>query len=94
MCGRFVQRYTWDDIQDLYDLPGGPAPNLPAHYNIAPTDPVEVVRSTAEGTRELVSMPIPIPAVIVSRRYGAFLGLFEFAFFGACCHTPCAQRSI
>jgi hypothetical protein len=24
MCGRFVQRYTWDDIQDLYDLPDGP----------------------------------------------------------------------
>jgi len=25
MCGRFVQRYTWDDIQDLYELPDGPA---------------------------------------------------------------------
>ena len=56
MRGRFVQRYTWDDIQDLYDLPDGPPPNLPAHYNIAPTDPVEVVRSTAEGARELVSV--------------------------------------
>jgi putative SOS response-associated peptidase YedK len=56
MCGRFVQRYTWDDIQDLYELPGGPPPNLPAHYNIAPTDPAEVVRSTAEGARELVSV--------------------------------------
>src|SRR6266446_10882563 len=21
MCGRFVQRYTWDEIQDLYELP-------------------------------------------------------------------------
>jgi hypothetical protein len=31
MCGRFVQRYTWDDIQDLYDLPDGPARNLQAH---------------------------------------------------------------
>src|SRR5262249_52777853 len=48
--------YTWDDIQDLYDLPDGPPPNLPAHYNIAPTDPVEVVRPTAEGVRELVTM--------------------------------------
>jgi putative SOS response-associated peptidase YedK len=56
MCGRFVQRYTWDDIQDLYDLPGGPAPNLPAHYNIAPTDPVEVVRPDANGANELFSM--------------------------------------
>jgi hypothetical protein len=39
MCGRFVQRYTWDEVQDLYELPDGPARNLPAHYNIAPTDP-------------------------------------------------------
>jgi hypothetical protein len=28
MCGRFVQRYTWDDIQDLYDLPIGPTREL------------------------------------------------------------------
>jgi putative SOS response-associated peptidase YedK len=65
MCGRFVQRYTWDDIEDLYDLPGGPPPNLQAHYNVAPpnrnrrmrpTDPVNVVRPAADGTNELVSM--------------------------------------
>jgi putative SOS response-associated peptidase YedK len=53
MCGRFVQRYTWDDIRELYDLPDGPARNLQAHYNIAPT---EVVRPAAVGTAELVSM--------------------------------------
>src|SRR5712672_294374 len=56
MCGRFVQRYTWDDIQDLYELPDGPARNLQAHYNVAPTDPVEVVRPAANGTAELISM--------------------------------------
>ncbi len=56
MCGRFVQRYTWDDIQDLYELPAGPARNLQAHYNVAPTDPVEVVRPAANGTAELISM--------------------------------------
>jgi SOS response associated peptidase (SRAP) len=56
MCGRFVQRYTWDDIQDLCDLPDGPPRNLPAHYNIAPTDLVEVVRPAAGGAPELVSM--------------------------------------
>jgi len=33
-----------------------PARNLPAHYNIAPTDPVEVVRPAAGGASELVSM--------------------------------------
>jgi putative SOS response-associated peptidase YedK len=56
MCGRFVQRYTWDDIQDLYDLQDGAAPNLQAHYNVAPTDSVSVVRSSTGGTTELISM--------------------------------------
>jgi putative SOS response-associated peptidase YedK len=56
MCGRFVQRYTWDDIQDSYELPDGPNRNLPVYYNIAPTDPVEVVRPATNGTNELVSM--------------------------------------
>jgi putative SOS response-associated peptidase YedK len=63
MCGRFVQRYTWDEVQDLYELPDGPARNLQAHYNIAPTDPVEVVRPAAAGGVELVSM-----------RWGSFHG--------------------
>src|SRR6266446_5155920 len=49
-------RYTWDDIQDLYELPDGPARNLQAHDNVAPTDPVEVVRPAANGTAELISM--------------------------------------
>jgi hypothetical protein len=56
MCGRFVQRYTWDEIQDLYEFPVGPARNLQAHYNVAPTDPVGVVRPSAGGATELVSM--------------------------------------
>jgi putative SOS response-associated peptidase YedK len=50
MCGRFVQRYTWDDIQDLYDLPDGPARNLQAHYNVAPTD---VGQRREAGSRRL-----------------------------------------
>ena len=56
MCGRFVQRYTWDDVQELYDLPDGPARNLQAHYNVAPTDPVDVVKLATGGATELVSM--------------------------------------
>jgi putative SOS response-associated peptidase YedK len=54
MCGRFTQRYTWREIRDLYDLTGT-ARNLQAHYNIAPTDTVDVVRS-ASGVTELMSM--------------------------------------
>jgi putative SOS response-associated peptidase YedK len=56
MCGRFVQRYTSDGIQDLYDLPDGPARNLQAHYNVAPTDPVGVVKLATGGATEFASM--------------------------------------
>src|SRR5215472_13252942 len=54
MCGRFTQRYTWREVHDLYDLTGA-IRNLQAHYNIAPTDTVEVVRA-ADGATELVPM--------------------------------------
>jgi putative SOS response-associated peptidase YedK len=55
MCGRFVQNYTWREVNDLYDLIGA-ARNLQAHYNIAPTDTVEVVRLADGGATELVPM--------------------------------------
>ena len=55
MCGRFTQRYTWPEVQGLYDFTGA-ARNLQAHYNIAPTDTVEVVRTAQEGATELVPM--------------------------------------
>ena len=43
MCGRFVQNYTWREVNDLYDLTSA-ARNLRVHYNIAPTDTVGVAR--------------------------------------------------
>jgi len=55
MCGRFSQRYTWREIRNLHGLTGA-ARNLQAHYNIAPTDPVDVVKSRDGGANELVSM--------------------------------------
>src|SRR5258707_11538120 len=55
MCGRFTQRYTWDEIEDLYGLMGA-ARNLQAHYNIAPTDTVDVVTPAHDGTNGLVPM--------------------------------------
>ena len=54
MCGRFTQNFTWDQIRHLYNLERA-APNLQAHYNIAPSDTVEVVRLAAGGT-ELLPM--------------------------------------
>jgi putative SOS response-associated peptidase YedK len=55
MCGRFTQRYTWREIHDLYGLTGA-ARNLQAHYNIAPTDTVDVVKPAGRGATELVPM--------------------------------------
>jgi putative SOS response-associated peptidase YedK len=55
MCGRFTQRYTWREIHDLYNLTGA-ARNLQAHYNIAPTDTVDVVKLANGDTTELVPM--------------------------------------
>ena len=55
MCGRFTQRYTWREIHDLCGLTGA-VRNLQAHYNIAPTDTVDVVKYADGGAIELVPM--------------------------------------
>jgi putative SOS response-associated peptidase YedK len=55
MCGRFTQRCSWNEILDLYGL-AGPARNLQPRYNIAPTDPVHLIKSVDGGGTELVPM--------------------------------------
>ena len=48
-----AQHHTWCEVHDLYGLTGA-ACNLQAHYNIAPTDTVDVVRPADGGATELV----------------------------------------
>jgi len=55
MCGRFTQHYTWAEVHAFLSVIGAPR-NLQPHYNIAPTTPVDVIRKTAEGARELLLM--------------------------------------
>lgn len=57
MCGRFTNRLTWREIVALYRLsvPATPERNLPARYNICPTDTIDVVIER-EGKRELMPM--------------------------------------
>jgi len=55
MCGRFTQHYTWTEVQAFLSV-FGPARNLQPHYNIAPTDTVDVIRLDKDGRRELVPM--------------------------------------
>ena len=54
MCGRFTQHYTWAEINALLDLTG-PARNPQPHYNLAPTDTIDVVR-LGVGGREFIPM--------------------------------------
>lgn len=48
MCGRFTQHYDWHEVEALYGLHGA-ARNLQPHYNIAPTDAVDVVAGGDAG---------------------------------------------
>jgi putative SOS response-associated peptidase YedK len=54
MCERFTQHYTWPELAGFYRLMQ-PAPNLWPHYNIAPTDTIDVVIRRG-GDRELLRM--------------------------------------
>jgi putative SOS response-associated peptidase YedK len=57
MCGRFTNRLTWREIVALYRLsvPAEPERNLPARYNICPTDIIDAVIERG-GKRDLVPM--------------------------------------
>ena len=54
MCGRFTQNYTWEQVH-AFRVFGTPR-NLQPHYNIAPTNTVDVIRLDKQGQRELVPM--------------------------------------
>src|SRR5258708_909554 len=44
LAPRLVQRYTGHEVQDLYELPDGPARNLQTDYNVASTYPEALLR--------------------------------------------------
>ncbi len=53
MCGRYVITSSPEAIRALFGYPE--QPNFPARYNVAPTQPIPVVR-LAEGKRQFVLM--------------------------------------
>jgi hypothetical protein len=53
MCGRFTQKYTWEELSRLYRLTQ-PARNIRPQYNICPTDPIEVI---IPGDSGLLAVP-------------------------------------
>ena len=56
MCGRFTRFHTWSDIHQMYSLlrPEERGRNTEAHYNIAPTDPVEFVVNAGDGSYQVM----------------------------------------
>ena len=48
MCGRFTQKYTWEELHRLYRLTQ-PARNVRPQYNICPTDPIDVIVPGNDG---------------------------------------------
>src|ERR1700730_10072001 len=54
MCGRFTQRFTWQELVQLYRLTQRP-PNLRPNYNVCPTDPISAI---IPGDNGLLLMPM------------------------------------
>ena len=52
MCGRYTQYAAWNELVDYFNVIGPPK-NVPARYNIAPTQDAPIVRPTEDG-RELL----------------------------------------
>jgi putative SOS response-associated peptidase YedK len=54
MCGRFAQSKSIADLVEEFGITGNPAFSpLPANWNIAPTNPIYIVRNNSQNVREL-----------------------------------------
>lgn len=53
MCGRFTMTTPADAMRNLFKLDRGFERNLAPRYNIAPTTPIEIVRTAGDGAREM-----------------------------------------
>jgi putative SOS response-associated peptidase YedK len=49
MCGRFTQAYTWEQLVALYRLTMPPVNTQPS-YNVCPTDPIDMILATEDGS--------------------------------------------
>ena len=50
MCGRFTQRYTWEEVRAYLSL-AVPALNLRPRYNVAPGQKIAAARAGGDGRR-------------------------------------------
>ena len=54
MCGRLIQMTAGEPLAEWFELPAIPA--VTPRYNLAPSQPVGVIRVAAEGQREWVAL--------------------------------------
>lgn len=54
MCGRYTLTSPHDALERLFELPGNVP--IPARYNIAPRQPVLIVRNSEQGLREMAAV--------------------------------------
>ena len=50
MCGRFTQRFSWQQVHDYMNLLGAPV-ELTPRYNVAPGQHVAAIRAFEDGRR-------------------------------------------
>jgi putative SOS response-associated peptidase YedK len=53
MCGRYVIKTLWQTLVDAFEAVSETMPELFARYNVAPTQPVPVIRRGDDGRRHL-----------------------------------------
>ena len=78
MCSRFSQTLPPEAVRAYFGYRN--LPNFPARYNIAPTQPIPVVRQTRERGREFVLM-----------RWGLIPRFLTFRFRWHPCHFIAAK---
>ncbi|WP_374632784.1 SOS response-associated peptidase [Ferrovibrio sp.] len=54
MCGRFVQKANLEVLVAMFGIDGGQRPNMPARYNIAPTQTALAVRFNPQTGRRQI----------------------------------------
>jgi len=54
MCGRFTQKFTWQEVAGAYGLNQTPR-NIRPNYNVCPTDPISII---IPGDKSLFLIPM------------------------------------
>lgn len=51
MCGRFSITHPWNELATFFQAQGQPDPPFPPRYNVAPGQPILVLRAASDDSR-------------------------------------------